>query len=158
MADHQKTKTPKATKAPPAPKPEGYTFGRPTKYLPQYCDDVIRMGSEGYSVVEMCAEIGVARNTFEVEWPQVHPDFSQALAAARLNSQAWWEGQGRKGLSAERFQAALYSRSMAARFPADWRESKHQEVTGSVKFDHTQTASNILETLAAAKAKAEDAS
>lgn len=154
MAD-QKTKTPKA---PPAPKPEGYTFGRPTKYLAEYCDEVIRMGGEGYSVVEMCAEIGVSRITLESEWPSVHPDFSAALASARLASQAWWEGQGRKGLLADRFQAALYSRSMAARFPADWRESKHQEVTGSVKVDHTQTASNILETLAAAKAKAEAAS
>ena len=151
MAD-QKIKTP------PKPKPEGYTFGRPTKYLAEYCDEVIRMGGEGYSVVEMCAEIGVSRNTLEIEWPQAYPDFFRALASARLASQAWWEGQGRKGLLADRFQAALYSRSMAARFPADWRESKHQEVTGSVKVDHTQTASNILETLAAAKAKAEGAS
>ena len=154
MAD-QKIKT---TKAPPAPKPEGYTFGRPTKYLPQYCDDVIRMGSEGYSVVEMCAEVGVSRNTLEVEWPQVHPDFSQALASARLASQAWWEGQGRKGILADRFQAALYSRSMAARFPADWRETKNSEITGkdggSIKVEQEGTANDLLASLAAAASKA----
>jgi hypothetical protein len=116
------------------------------------------MGSEGYSVVEMCAEIGVARNTFEVEWPQAHPDFSLALASARLASQAWWEGQGRKGLSAERFQASLYSRSMAARFPADWRETKNSEITGkdggSIKVEQEGTANDLLASLAAAASKA----
>ena len=32
---------------------------------------------------------------------------------------------------ADRFNAQLYSRSMAARFPKDWRESKEQRVTGA---------------------------
>ena len=37
----------------------------------------------------------------------------------------------RVGLTAERFNAQVYSRSMAARFPKDWRESKEQRVTGA---------------------------
>lgn len=96
--------------------------GRPSAYDPAYCDKVLELGAEGYSVVEMAAEIGVARATLETNWPAAHPEFLEAFTHARQLSQAWWEGQGRKNLTADKFQAQLYSRSMAARFPHDWRE------------------------------------
>ena len=104
--------------------------GRPSKYDPKFCDDVLRMGAEGYSIVEMAAEIGVAKSTLKDEWPAAHEEFSVAFARARELSQSWWERQGRLGLYADKFQPALYSRSMAARFPEDWRESKEQRLTG----------------------------
>jgi hypothetical protein len=104
--------------------------GRPSLYDPAYCDEVLRLGAEGCSVVEMAAEIGVARNTLETLWPEAHPEFMEALGAARLRSQAWWESQGRKNLATQGFQSSLYSRSMAARFPHDWREVKGTELTG----------------------------
>lgn len=110
-------------------------FGRPSKYDPEYCERVIEMGAQGYSVVEMAAEIGVARNTLETEWPSQHEDFSQAFTQSRQLSQAWWEKQGRVNLvmppGMGTFQASVWSRSMAARFPADWRENKGVEVTGA---------------------------
>jgi hypothetical protein len=96
--------------------------GRPSKYDPKFCAKVFELGKQGYSVVEMCAEIGVARNTLETEWPSKHGEFSEAFTRARELSQAWWEEQGRKNLTADKFQAQLYSRSMSARFPHDWRE------------------------------------
>lgn len=153
MAD-QKTKTPKA---PPAPKPEGYTFGRPTKYLAEYCDQVIELGRQGKSLVQIASEFEVTKKTLAY-WCEQNPDFLAAMDLARDHAQAHWEELGYDGMKGKSIDASIWSRSMAARFPADWRESKHQEVTGSVKVDHTQTASNILETLAAAKAKAEAAS
>lgn len=106
--------------------------GRPTLYKPEYCDRVIELGAQGYSVVEMAAEIGVSRNTLETSWPEAHPEFLEAFTRARELSQAWWEMQGRKSLHADKFQAQLYSRSMAARFPHDWRESKQVEHKGGV--------------------------
>lgn len=98
--------------------------GRPSLYKPEYCDKVLELGAQGYSVVEMAAAIGVSRSTIEEHWPAAHEEFSEAFARAREVSQAWWEEQGRKSLHADKFQAQLYSRSMAARFPKDWRESK----------------------------------
>ena len=65
--------------------------GRPTSYDPSYCERVIEMGREGYSVVEMAAEIGVGRNTLETLWPAANPEFREALTEAREASQAWWE-------------------------------------------------------------------
>lgn len=96
--------------------------GRPSEYDPAFCERVIELGREGYSVVEMAADIGVHRNTLETNWPAAHPTFMEAFTYARGLSQAWWETQGRKNLTADKFQAQLYSRSMAARFPHDWRE------------------------------------
>lgn len=96
--------------------------GRPSTYDPSYCDRVIEMGRSGMSVVEMCAELGCARSTLEAAWPEAYPEFSEALGLSRVIAQAWWETQGRHNLTADKFQASLYSRSMAARFPHDWRE------------------------------------
>lgn len=104
--------------------------GRPSLYDPSYCEQVIALGREGMSVVEMAAEIGVNRSTIEEAWPAAHEEFSEAFTYARQLSQAWWERQGRTHLTAPSFQASLYSRSMAARFPHDWREVKGSEISG----------------------------
>jgi transposase len=108
--------------------------GRPSLYDPAYCERVIELGKEGCSVVEMASDLNVARSTLEAAWPAEHPEFSEAFIAARAHSQAWWEGMGRKNLimapGAGQFQGSVWSRSMAARFPADWRESTKQEITG----------------------------
>ncbi len=102
-------------------KPEGYVFGRPTSYRPDYCELVIALGSEGKSKTEIAFEIGVVRQTLD-DWASKHPDFSNALTRAKQAEQAWWERQGRTNLTAQIFQASMWSRSMAARFPEDWRE------------------------------------
>jgi hypothetical protein len=109
-------------------------MARPSTYLPEYCEKVIELGAQGMSVVEMAAEIGVHRETLEENWPAAHPEFSEAFTRARVLSQAWWEKQGRVNLllppGAGAFNSSVWSRSMAARFPKDWRESKGVELTG----------------------------
>lgn len=115
-------------------------MGRPTKYDSSYCDQVIQLGKLGMSVVEMAANLGVGRTTLERDWPEAHEEFSQALTHARECSQAWWESMGRSNLimgpQTGTFQASVWSRSMAARFPNDWREKTEQKsevaVTGGV--------------------------
>lgn len=106
-------------------------MARPSLYDPAYCDKVLAFGRAGYSVVEMAAEIGVHRETLEENWPAAHEEFSEAFARAKLLSQAWWEGKGRTNLNDPTFQNALYSRSMSARFPKDWREVSRNEHTGA---------------------------
>lgn len=108
--------------------------GRPTDYKPEYCALVKELGAQGYSVVEMAAEIGVARGTLEANWPSANPAFLEAFTQARQLSQAWWERQGRENVIVApgkgTFNASMWSRSMAARFPEDWRENKGVELTG----------------------------
>lgn len=80
----------------------------------------------------MAAELGVHRDTVN-EWERVHPDFSDAITRALLYSQQWWEDIGQDNLSADRFQASMWSRSMAARFPAEWREKQDIDLNGTMQ-------------------------
>jgi transposase len=107
--------------------------GRPTDYKPEYCKRVIELGKTGASIVEMAAEIGVDRKTLETAWPAAFPEFLQAFTQAKQFSQVWWEKVGREGMfespGGGKINATIWSRSMAARFPADWREASKVENT-----------------------------
>jgi hypothetical protein len=105
--------------------------GRPTLYDPAFGERVITLGKEGASVVEMATTLGVSRTTMETNWTAAHPDFAEALEMARQHAQVWWERKGRDGMSQPGFQGNVWSRSMAARFPNDWRETHRNELTGA---------------------------
>jgi transposase len=110
--------------------------GRPPDYKPEYCEKIVELGRQGLSIVEMAAEIGVAhRCTIEKDWPEQYPEFSEAFTRAKLLSQAWWEKTGRVGMIEEpggvKLNQGIWSRSMAARFPHDWRENSKVENTHS---------------------------
>jgi hypothetical protein len=105
-------------------------MGRPSLYDEAYCERVIELGRQGMSVVEIACEIGVARATLETNWPAEHPEFLEAFTRAREEAQAWWERAGRVGMLEKSIDSAIFSRSMAARFPKDWREVKGTELSG----------------------------
>lgn len=110
-------------------KPEGYVFGRPTSYRPDMCQKVVEWGREGKSKTWMAASLNISRDTFN-RWERENKDFSDAITLAMAYSQMWWEDKGQAALDAQIFQASMWSRSMAARFPEDWRETQRQEQTG----------------------------
>ena len=110
-------------------KPEGYVFGRPTKYRTEFCERVIEMGKQGYSKNEMACELGVTKVTL-LEWAKEKDDFSYAFTRAQEESQTWWERQGRTNLETPGFQSSMWGRNMGARFPDEWREASKQEVSG----------------------------
>ena len=95
--------------------------GRPSTYDPAYCDAVIEWGKAGKSKAWMAAELDVVPNTLD-NWTKEHPEFLSALTRAITKSQQWWEDVGQSALGADKFQGNVWSRSMAARFPNDWRE------------------------------------
>lgn len=68
--------------------------GRPSKYDPAYCEQVVAHMRDGASILSFAAEIGVARSTIQ-EWEKQHPDFSVALARGIAACAAWWEKQAR---------------------------------------------------------------
>jgi hypothetical protein len=81
----------------------------------------------------MAAELGVNRDTLN-EWQRVHPEFSVAITRAVLYSQQWWEDEGQSNLRSDRYQASMWSRSMAARFPDDWREKQDIDLNGTMQI------------------------
>lgn len=101
--------------------------GRPTDYDPSYCAKVVEWGKAGKSRAWICAELGVVRNTLK-NWEAAHPEFLIAMEHAKLLEQQWWEDAGQGGMVMPGFGASVWSRSMAARFPDDWREKSEQDV------------------------------
>jgi len=108
-------------------------MGRPTKYKPEFCDTVVELGALGKSKAQMAAALGCSRMSID-EWCNEHKEFSDAIARARDLAMAWWEDQGQLGMwqspEGEKLNPQLWSRSMAARFPDDYRENKAVELTG----------------------------
>lgn len=106
--------------------------GRPSKYDPSMCDEVIKLGKEGKSLVQMASALGVSRDTLH-QWTRDEDkrEFSDALVRAREESQAWWEEQNRLGLFSKDFNAAAFKVGAQARFPADYRDKQQIEHVGA---------------------------
>lgn len=100
--------------------------GRPTKYDPSYCEDVIELGRAGKSLAQMCAHFDIARSTID-QWAQDNPEFSEALSRAKVHAQDWWESKGVEGMTSDKFNAAIWKKSMEARFRDDYTERREHE-------------------------------
>lgn len=105
-------------------------MARPTDYDPGYCDAVVGWGEQGKSITWMAAQLDVSRECI-YEWMRVHPEFSDAISRAKARAQAWWEDKGEAGMVTPGFNAGIWTKSMAARFPEDWREKSETALTGA---------------------------
>jgi len=72
------------------------TVGRPSKYDPSYCQEVIEWMGEGYSFESFAGKVGVCRDTV-FEWANVFPDFSDAKNRGSAACQVFWEKMGING-------------------------------------------------------------
>lgn len=104
--------------------------GRPSKYDPALCERVIELGREGKSYEQISASIDVDRATMN-RWAEAHPEFRTALTRAKELEHAWWEEVGQQALFADKFQNAVWSKSMSARFRDKYTEKQQLEHTGA---------------------------
>lgn len=111
-------------------------MGRPTDYLPAYCEQVKAWGKEGRSKAQIADRLDVARQTLD-NWAAVHPEFLDALTRARDSAQAWFEDKGQDGLTAPGFNASLWAKQVSCRFREDYTEKTE------VKADVTTTITAI---------------
>lgn len=107
--------------------------GRPSKYKPEFCDEVIKLARTGASKAEMALDLEIAYSTFD-KWQNEIPEFSEAVKAAEKISQGWWEKQGRLATfgGTEGFNATSFIFNMKNRFSDDWKDKKETEHSGSV--------------------------
>ena len=103
--------------------------GRPTDYDPAHCDRVVAMGIEGKSRAQMAAALDICYATWQ-NWEKAHPEFLAATTRARIHAQAYWEGRAHAGMENREFNASLWSKSMAARFPDDYSDRQKHEHSG----------------------------
>ena len=110
-------------------------IGRPTKYKPEMCDQVIEIMKEGASLVEVAAKIGVCEDTIH-EWKKTNPAFSESIKKGVRLSAAWWEERGRTSLENKDFSYTGWYMNMKNRF--GWKDKQETQHTGkdgeSLKF------------------------
>lgn len=97
--------------------------GQPTKYRPEYCDEVIELGKEGKSVAQMCAHFDISRQTID-NWASQNPAFLEAFTRAKVHMQAKLEEMGFNGLTSDKFNSTLWAKTMSARFREEYTERK----------------------------------
>ena len=89
-------------------------IGRPTNYRPEFCERVVELGSQGYSVAMIIADIGAGSRQTISEWMKAHREFGDAMTRARDLALAWWERKGLENTGnrdlLERRRLAQYSR------------------------------------------------
>lgn len=115
------------------------TSGRPSKYKPEYCEKVIALGKEGKSPAQIAYHLDITRDDIN-HWIKAHDEFCTAMKLAKIAEQNWWEETGKNALHADKFQAAVWKKSMEARFREDYTE-RHDV---STKLDENQ-AESIME-------------
>lgn len=108
----------------PAGRDEGKNpVGRPSKFKPEYCEQLIQHMGEGFSFESFAGKIGTHRDTL-YEWEKVHPEFSDAKKAATEACRLWWEEKGMQGLFSEyqgrKMNSALWIFNMKNRFK--WKD------------------------------------
>ena len=109
---------------------ENPKVGRPSKYDPAMCEQVVEFGRQGMGKAEIAFELAVCRDTVN-EWARQHPDFSDAIRRATDFAAGWWATQGRTGIRDRNFNAQAYRLQVLNRFPSDWRDKQSLEHTGA---------------------------
>ena len=85
-------------------------------------------------MAQMASHFDVSRQTIE-NWASDHPEFLEALSKAKAHCQAWWEKAGREGmfLGGSGFNAAVWKKSMEARFREDYTERTETKLSGDAE-------------------------
>jgi hypothetical protein len=139
-----------ATKT-PSPKGTGKFLGRPSKFDPSICAKIIELGRQGKSRAQMVAALGIPYSTFQ-GWEAHVPEFQAAMEEARTLALAYWEDLGHDHLKevpgGVKLNTGLWSRSMAARFPREYRDNAKVEIVGKdggpIEVDHVHDFSTAL--------------
>lgn len=103
--------------------------GRPSKYTDSMPDRVIELMSEGASLAEVAADLGISRATLD-KWShdERKPEFVESIKRGIDLSEAWWLRQGREALREKGFNYVLWYMNMKNRF--GWSDRQQVEHSG----------------------------
>ena len=118
--------------AEPKAKPVGYVFGRPTKYRPEYCDQVVEHMAQGKSLTSFASRIGVSTDCL-YDWIATNADFSYAVKCghpARVNT---LEDKLLNVHTGGEAASAIFALKNAA--PAEYREVRYENIEHNVNIN-----------------------
>jgi hypothetical protein len=128
-------------------KPEGYVFGRPTLYRPEYCQQVIEVMSEGLDLAGFAGTISVSIDAV-YDWMARWPDFYQAVKVARTKRLLFLQ---RKLLNTKQgvgVTAAIFALKNAD--PETWQDRYNVQTQTTVRIEHVSDE-QLLEIATGAK-------
>lgn len=99
--------------------------GRPSKYSPAYCNEIIELMGQGLSLTAAAAEIGIHRDTV-YDWEKEIPEFSDAIKLARGKRTLKLERDLLSAPDGPTVTSRIFALKNAA--PDEWRDK--QEVSG----------------------------
>lgn len=106
------------------------------KYTSDMCDTLLEIMARGGSKTEVCANLNIGRETL-TSWMRGEDltiaeavEFKDAITLGEVLSQAWWERAGRDGMYLDRFNAAVWCKSISHRFPNEWSERSETTLKG----------------------------
>jgi transposase len=109
------------------PKPR---LGRPSKYHPNYCDEIINFMATGYSVTAFAGSILVSRSTV-YKWADEHPDFSDALNIGQARSSVWWENCLQNTAMTGQGNATAAIFGLKNRVAYEWRDKRELDMSST---------------------------
>lgn len=125
--------------------------GRPTKYDPLMCDQVIECGKQGMSIEETCVELDISDDSW-YRWSDEesgHKEFCESIKRHKALCYAWWMKEGRTQLQNTKFSFTGWYMNMKNRF--GWKDksetdhtTKGEKITGfMVEFVHGKTEGTV---------------
>lgn len=108
------------------------TLGRPTKYDPAYCEQLVEFMAQGFSYGAFAGKIHVNIDTL-YEWEKVNEDFSEAKKSGNAKNLEFWERAGIHGMWEEKdglkLNSTVWIFNMKNRHK--WRDRQDVEVTNT---------------------------
>jgi hypothetical protein len=105
-------------------------MGRPTKYDPAFCEQVVPFMSQGYSIAALAGHLGVSRTAI-LDWARDHEDFSCALSEGKAASALWWENCIRNNALSGQGNSTSSIFGLKNRAPEEWRDRTAVDLTSS---------------------------
>lgn len=109
--------------------------GRPTKYEPRFCDELIGFMGKGYSLTAFAGSIGVARSTIN-EWMAANPEFSEAARVGQAKRTMKLEEGLLSGDSGPKVTGHIFALKNAD--PDGWRDKQEVEHSGALRVSRIQ--------------------
>ena len=119
------------------PKPEGYVFGRPTLYRPEYCQRAIEFMGHGYSVTALAGHLGMSKDAI-YDWINLYPDFRHAVNMGRAARVAALEAKLLATSQGVGVTAAIFALKNAD--PDEWQDRYYTETKVHVSIDQMSDA------------------
>jgi hypothetical protein len=113
------------------PKPEGYVFGRPTLYRPEYCQRAIEFMGQGYSVTALAGHLGMSKDAI-YDWINLYPDFCHAVNMGRAARVAALEAKLLSTSQGVGVTAAIFALKNAD--PDEWQDRYYTETSVNVSI------------------------